>query len=156
MENNILNWFTVNFHNGINENGSHIVISNDFCLMKDLEQKLLDARKKDIINVLKILNDNYPISDGGQCWLETDEDFERTADEIINFEKNYKENKVEENKNDNVPCENWNGTNHKGWACRIFCMNSYECDGITCKKNCDWYNKTNYFSVMSVKKHKKK
>lgn len=156
MENNILNWFTKKFHNGIDENGSHIVTSNDSCLMKDLEQELLDARKNDIINILKILNDNYPISDGGPSWLETEEDFNRTADEIINWEKHYKENKVEEKKDDSVPCECWNGPNHKGWACRIFCLYPTECDGIKCKKDCDWYNGTGYFKVPnSVKKPKK-
>jgi len=43
---------------------------------------------------LKILNNNFPISDGGPSWLETEEDFERTANEILNWEKHYaRENK---------------------------------------------------------------
>jgi hypothetical protein len=156
MENNVLNWFRNSFHNDFDEDGAHKVMSNESCFVEELEQKLLDARKNDIINVLKILNDNYPISDGGSSWLETEEDFNRTADEIINFEKHYKENNVEENKDDNTPCECWNGPNHKGWACRIFCISSNECDGITCKKDCDWYNSKGYFKVPnSVKKTKK-
>lgn len=57
--------------------------------MKDIEQQLLDARKKDIINILRILNDNFPISDGGPSLLETDEDYENVAYQIIEFEKQY-------------------------------------------------------------------
>jgi hypothetical protein len=57
--------------------------------MKDIEQQLLDARKKDIINILRILNDNFPISDGGSSLLETDEDYENVAYQIIEFEKQY-------------------------------------------------------------------
>lgn len=37
--------------------------------------------------MLKILNNNFNISDGGPVWLETDEDFERTTDEILNWDK---------------------------------------------------------------------
>jgi hypothetical protein len=137
MNNNVLNWFRENF--------------ND----KRLESELLDVRKKDIKNILKILNDNFPISDGGPSWLETEEDIEYVANKIIEFEKQYNNETpiVDEKKDDNAPCECWNGPNHKGWACRIFCMNSNECDGITCKKDCDWYNGTGYFKVpKSVKK----
>jgi hypothetical protein len=71
MENNILKWFRENF--------------ND----KRLESELLDARKKDIKNILKILNDNFPISDGGPSWLESEEDIEYVANQIIEFEKQY-------------------------------------------------------------------
>lgn len=154
MKNNLLNWFRNSFHNDFDEDGAHHVMSNDSGFVEEFEQELLDARKKDIINVLKILNYHFPISDGGQSWLETDEDFERTADEIINWEKYYtKENKVEENKDDNAPCECWNGPNYKGWACRIYCIHPNECDGITCKKDCDWYNGTGYFKIRnSIKK----
>lgn len=155
MNNNLLNWFRNSFHNDFDEDGAHKVMSNDSCFVEDIESELFEARRKDIINVLKILSDNFPISDGGNCWLETEEDFERTANEILNWEKYYiKENKVEEKKDDNAPCECWNGPNHKGWACRIFCMNSNECDGITCKKDCDWYNGTGYFKVSNSKKKK--
>ena len=53
------------------------------------------------------------------------------------------ENKI---KNDNVPCECWNGSNYKCYACVMYCcIHSTECDGITCKKDCDWYNGTGYF-----------
>jgi hypothetical protein len=69
MENNVLNWFRENF--------------ND----KRLESELLDARKKDIKNILKILNNHFPISDGGPSWLETEEDVEYVANQIIEFEK---------------------------------------------------------------------
>lgn len=89
MENNLLNWFRTTFQINIDENGSLIVSSKESCFMKDLEHQLLAARRKDIINVLKILSDNFPISDGGNCWLDTEEDFERTANEIIEFEKLY-------------------------------------------------------------------
>lgn len=155
MNNNLLNWFRNSFHNDFDEDGAHKVMSNDSCFVEDIEYELLEARRKDIINVLKILSDNFPISDGGNCWLETKEDFERTANEILNWEKYYtKENKVDEKKDDNAPCECWNGSNHKGWACRIFCMNSNECDGITCKRDCDWYNGTGYFKVSNSKKKK--
>lgn len=93
MENNVLNWFRNSFHNDFDEDGAHKVMSNDSCCVDELELELLDARKKDIINVLKILNDNYPISDGGPSWLETEEDFNRTADEILNWEKYYTKEK---------------------------------------------------------------
>ena len=96
MKNNVLYWFLTSFHNDFDEDGAHRVMSNDCCFVKDLTEELLDARKKDIKNILKILNDNFPISDGGPNWLESDEDFNRTVNEIINFEKLYKENKVEE------------------------------------------------------------
>jgi hypothetical protein len=69
MENNVLNWFRENF--------------ND----KKLESELLNACKKDIKNILKILNNNFPISDGGASWLETEEDIEYVANQIIEFEK---------------------------------------------------------------------
>lgn len=93
MNNNVLNWFRNSFHNDFDEDGAHHVMSNDSGFLEEFEQELLDARKKDIINVLKILRDNYPISDGGQVWMETEEDFERTANEILNWEKYYlKEN----------------------------------------------------------------
>lgn len=93
MENNVLNWFRNNFHNNFDDDGAHKVMSNDSCFVEEFEQELFDARRKDIINVLKILNYHYPISDGGSVWLETDEDFERTAEEILNWEKYYtKEN----------------------------------------------------------------
>lgn len=153
MENNVLNWFRNSFHNDFDEDGAHKVMSNDSCFVEDLEQELLDARKKDIINILKILNDNYPISDGGPSWLETEEDLNRTADEIINFEKNYKENKVEEKKDDNAPCECYLGPKSTGWNCSIFAVH---CDGMSCKKDCDFYNGKSYFKVPnSVKKTKK-
>lgn len=134
MENNVLNWFRENF--------------ND----KRLESELLDARKKDIINVLKILNDNFPISDGGPSWLETDEDYENVADEIIEFEKLYTNETpiVDEGNDDNKPCECYRGPKSACWNCSIFAVH---CDGITCKKDCDWYNCTGYFKVpKSVKK----
>lgn len=89
MENNVLNWFRNGFHNDFDEDGAHIVMSNESCFVEDIESELLDARKKDIINVLKILNDNFPISDGGPSWLESDEDYENVANQIIEFEKQY-------------------------------------------------------------------
>ena len=89
MNNNLLNWFRNSFHNDFDEDGAHKVISNDSGFVKEFEQELLEARRKDIINVLKILSDNFPISDGGNCWLETEEDFERTVNEILNWEKHY-------------------------------------------------------------------
>lgn len=137
MENNVLNWFRENF--------------ND----KRLESELLEARRKDIINVLKILNDNYPISDGGPAWLESEEDFNRVADEIIEFEKQYKKEESIPEADDNTPCVNWRGPNPKAWACRIFCMHPSSCDGINCKKNCDWYNKTGFFAEKKTSKRKK-
>ena len=96
MKNNLLNWFRNSFHNDFDADGAHHIMSNDSGFVEEFEQELLEARKKDIINVLKILNHHFPISDGGPGWLETDEDFERTADEILNWEKYYtKENGVE-------------------------------------------------------------
>ena len=71
------------------EDGARHVMSNESGFVEEFEHALLDARKKDIINVLKILNDNFPISDGGPSWLESEEDFERTANEILNWEKHY-------------------------------------------------------------------
>ena len=90
MRNNLLNWFRNSFHNDFDEDGAHRIMSNESGFVEEFEQELLDARRKDIINVLKILNYNFPISDSGPVWLETDEDFERTADEILNWEKYYK------------------------------------------------------------------
>ena len=55
MGNNVLNWFRNNFHNDFDEDGAHKVMSNDSCSVEEIESELLDARKKDIINVLKIL-----------------------------------------------------------------------------------------------------
>lgn len=87
MENNVLNWFRATFHDDYDEDGAHHVMSNVSCFVNDLTGELLEARRKDIINVLKILSDNFPISDGGNCWLETEEDYENTANRIIEFEK---------------------------------------------------------------------
>ena len=92
MNNNVLNWFRTTFHNDYDEDGAHHVMSNESGFVEEFEQALLDARKKDIINVLKILNDNFPISDGGPIWLETDEDYENAANQIIEFEKQYTNN----------------------------------------------------------------
>jgi hypothetical protein len=89
MENNVLKWFRTTFQTNVDENGSLIVSSKDSCFMKDIEHQLLDVHKNDIKNILRILNDNFPISDGGPSWLETEEDFERTANEILNWEKHY-------------------------------------------------------------------
>ena len=87
MNNNVLNWFRNSFHNDFDEDGAHRVMSNDSGFVEEFEQELLDASKKDIINVLKILRNYYPICDGGNCWLETDEDFEQVANQIIEIEK---------------------------------------------------------------------
>lgn len=156
MENNVLKWFRNSFHNDFDEDGGHKVMSNESCFVEELEHELLEARRKDIINVLKILNDNYPISDGGSSWLETDEDFERAADEIIEWEKCYNQEKKIEVTNDNTPCKNWNGPNPNGWACKIFCMHPSNCDGINCKKNCDWYNHTGFFADDKKRTSKRK
>jgi hypothetical protein len=87
MENNVLNWFRTTFHNDYDEDGAHRVISNDCCFVNDLTGELLDARKNDIKNILRILNNHFPISDGGPSWLETEEDVEYVANQIIEFEK---------------------------------------------------------------------
>jgi hypothetical protein len=89
MNNNILNWFRATFHDDYDEDGAHRVMSNDCCFVKDLTEELIEVRKNDIKNILRILNDNFPISDGCPSWLETEEDFERTANEILNWEKHY-------------------------------------------------------------------
>lgn len=87
MNNNVLNWFRNSFHNDFDEDGAHHVMSNDSGFVEEFEQELLDTHKKDIINVLKILNDNFPISDGGPSRLESEEDIEYVANQIIEFEK---------------------------------------------------------------------
>lgn len=87
MKNNLLDWFYNTFNDGWDKHGSHKVITADSYFMYDLEKEMLDARKKDIINVLKILRNHYPICDGGNCWLETEEEFEQVANQIIEFEK---------------------------------------------------------------------
>jgi hypothetical protein len=144
MGNNVLNWFINTFHDDYDNNGSHIVSSNGSCFMKDLEQELLEVRKKDIMNVLKILNDNYPINDGGPSWLGTDEDCENVANQIIEFEKQYT-NDVENN--DNKPCECYLGPKSNGRNCSIFAVH---CDGMSCKKDCDFYNKTSCSGKIAV------
>lgn len=152
MNNNVLNWFRNSFHNGFDEDGAHTVMSNDSCFVEDIESELLDARKKDIINVLKILNDNFPISDGGPIWLETDEDYENAANQIIEFEKQYTNETpiVDEGNDDNKPCECYLGPKSTGWNCSIYATH---CDGMSCKKDCDFYNGKGYFKVpKSVKK----
>lgn len=87
MTNNLLSWFYDTFQDSYDEYGSHKVMSFGGYFMQELEKEMLEARKKDIINVLKILNNHYPISDGGPALFETDEDFEQVANEIIEFEK---------------------------------------------------------------------
>lgn len=89
MESKVLNWFLTTFHNDYDEDGEHRVMSNDRCFVKDLTEELIEVRKKDIMNILKILNDNFPISDGGSCWLENEKDFELVTNQIIEFEKIY-------------------------------------------------------------------
>lgn len=87
MENNVLNWFLTTFHNDYDEDNAHRVMSNDCCFVKDLTEELIEVRKNDIKNILKILNNNFPISDGSPSWLETEEDIEYVANQIIEFEK---------------------------------------------------------------------
>lgn len=87
MENNVLNWFRTTFHDDYDEDGAHHVMSNDCCFVKDLTEELIEVRKNDIKNILKILNNNFPISDGGPSWLESEEDIEYVANQIIEFEK---------------------------------------------------------------------
>ena len=41
---------------------------------------------------------------------------------------------------DDKPCENYID-NESGFACSLYCHFHQECDGITCKKDCDYYNK---------------
>ena len=89
MENNVLNWFRSTFHDDYDEDGAHCIMSNDCCFVKDLTEELIEVRKNDIKNILKILNDNFPISDGGPSWLESEEDVEYVANQIIEFEKIY-------------------------------------------------------------------
>lgn len=56
---------------------------------KHPKEELIDERKEYIKKILKILNDNFPISDGGPIWLETDGDYEDVANKIIELEKLY-------------------------------------------------------------------
>lgn len=152
MENNVLNWFRTTFHNDYDKDGAYRVMSNDSCFVEDIEFEMLDARKKDIKNILKILNDNFPISDGGPSWLETDEDYENVANQIIEFEKQYNNETpiVDEGNDDNKPCECYLGPKSTGWNCSIYATH---CDGMSCKKDCDFYNGKGYFKVpKSVKK----
>ena len=146
MNNNLLNWFRNSFHNDFDEDGAHRVMSNESGFVEEFEQQLLDSRKKDIINILRILNDNFPISDGGPSLLETDEDYENVADQIIEFEKQYtNDTKIDdEENNDNKPCECYIDSKSTGWNCSIFAVH---CDGMSCKKDCDFYNKKGYFKV---------
>lgn len=152
MKNNLLNWFRNSFHNDFDADGAHHIMSNDSGFVEEFEQELLDARRKDIINVLKILSDNFPISDGGPSWLESEEDIEYVANQIIEFEKQYNNETsiVDEGNDDNKSCECYLGPKSTGWNCSIYATH---CDGMSCKKDCDFYNKKGYFKVTkSIKK----
>jgi hypothetical protein len=124
MENNALKWFRENF--------------NDKRLESELSEMLnpsntLRVRDEDIVNILKIFNDNM---------------------------KGYNQEKKIEVTNDNTPCKNWNRPNSNewtnGWACKIFCMHPSNCDGINCKENCDWYNHTGFFADDKKRTSKRK
>jgi hypothetical protein len=43
---------------------------------------------------------------------------------------------------DNNPCINYRNQ-ESGWTCRIYAV---RCDGISCKDNCDWYNKSSLYT----------
>lgn len=53
--------------------------------------------------------------------------------------------KEQDEQQDDKPCENYID-NERGFACSLYCHFHQECDGITCKKNCDYYNKRGVFS----------
>jgi hypothetical protein len=86
MKNNLLTWFWDTFHDDYDEYGSHKVSTFDSYFAQEVEKEMLEARKKDIINVLKILNNHFPISDGGPSWLDED-NYEDVANQILEFEK---------------------------------------------------------------------
>lgn len=44
-----------------------------------------------------------------------------------------------ETEQDEEPCENYID-NERGFACSLYCHFHQECDGISCKKDCVYYN----------------
>jgi hypothetical protein len=50
--------------------------------------------------------------------------------------------KEQDDQQDDKPCENYID-NERGFACSLYCHFHQECDGITCKKDCEYY-KTKY------------
>ena len=52
--------------------------------------------------------------------------------------------KEQDDQQDDKPCENYID-NESGFACSLYCHFHQECDGITCKKDCDYYNKRSWF-----------
>ena len=53
-------------------------------------------------------------------------------------------------KRDDTPCENYID-NEGGFACSLFCHFHQDCDGITCKTDCDYYNKRGWWKEDVVK-----
>lgn len=69
-----------------------------------------------------------------------------TIEEFINeFKKLMEEGNKPETKpiiiEDNKPCINYRNQ-ESGWTCSIYAV---RCDGISCKKDCDWYNKSSLY-----------
>ena len=69
-----------------------------------------------------------------------------TVEEFINeFKKLMEESNKPETKpiivEDNKPCINYRNQ-ESGWTCSIYAV---RCDGISCKKDCDWYNKSSLY-----------
>jgi hypothetical protein len=58
---------------------------------------------------------------------------------------------VDEENNDNKPCVCYLGPKSNGGNCFIF---GVRCDGMSCKKDCNFYNKKGYFKLpKSIKKN---
>ena len=55
------------------------------------KEEWIYARKEYIKKIVRIFNENFHSNDGAIVWLETDEDYEDVAKEIIELEKLYDE-----------------------------------------------------------------
>ena len=92
--------------------------------------------KKELIKALHILHKNH-ISDLN--WSE--ENIKSIANSIMN-EMTKPETKPIIIENDNKPCINYRNQ-ESGWTCRIYAV---RCDGISCKEDCEWYNKSSLYT----------
>lgn len=97
--------------------------------------------EKDINKLKKLIKELYENYDGKPFINDEWNEFIKEGYGIF-FPKHKPETEEEMDK----PCSQWCGPNPKSWACYIFCTSSDDCDGVKCKKNCDYHNKRGDFS----------
>lgn len=107
--------------------------------------KINGFTEEQIISMLRLAIDLA--GDGGPAAFDTDE--EDSMREYLSYLESNIKSMDEMNKpetepiiiEDNKPCINYRNQ-ESGWTCSIYAV---RCDGISCKEDCDWYNKSSLY-----------